>query len=140
MSPRRRELARDRAGGRCEYCRLSEQDLPLWPFHVDHIVAEQHRGTEDSANLAWACQRCNLCKGTNLTAVDPDSSHIVPLFNPRTDRWAEHFGLDVNRIVGLTAVGRATAWLLQMNCEQRLDLRAGLIATGKWPPRATQPF
>ena len=138
MPPRLRQLVRQHAGGRCEYCQLHEDHLPLWPFHLDHIVAEQHGGTDDPANLAWACQRCNLCKGTNLTSIDPDSAQAVRLFHPRVDRWEQHFALQGNRVAGLTPKGRATAWLLQMNCEQRLDLRAELIASGRWPKPETQ--
>jgi len=37
------ELVWQRAGGRCEYCQLSQADLNL-PFEVDHIVAEHHQG------------------------------------------------------------------------------------------------
>jgi hypothetical protein len=131
---RRRKLVRHRAGQRCEYCRLHENDLPLWPLHLDHIVAEQHAGTANLENLAWACQRCNLYKGTNLTGIDPDSAQVVPLFHPRHDRWEEHFALQHNRIVGRTPKGRATVWLLQMNCDQRLELRTELLAAGLWPP------
>ncbi len=61
-----RQLIRERAGARCEYCRFHEEHLSLWPFHLDHIVARQHQGSAGPANLAWACQRCNLLKGTNL--------------------------------------------------------------------------
>lgn len=132
MSPCIRQLVRERAGRWCEYCRLHEDDLPLWPFHLDHVIAAQHLGTDDPKNLAWSCQRCNLCKGTNLTAVDPDSAEVVRLFNPRSERWTEHFAVHGNRIVGLTPTGRATVWLLQMNCEERLELRADLIALGRW--------
>ena len=80
-----RQFVRERAESRCEYCRFRERHLPFWPFHLDHIVARQHLGLDDPANLAWACQRCNLRKGTNLTGVDPDSSQIVRLFDPRAD-------------------------------------------------------
>ncbi len=132
MSPRLRQSVRERAAGRCEYCRFHEEDLPFWPFHVDHVIAGQHGGADDAENLAWACQRCNLCKGTNLTAIDPDSSEIVRLFNPRRDKWTEHFVMAGNQIVGLTPIGRATSWLLEMNSEERLELRTELIAAGRW--------
>jgi len=131
-----RHFVRRRAGACCEYCRFHENDLPLWPFHLDHIVAAQHFGTSDPDNLAWACQRCNLCKGANLTAVDPDSAQIVRLFNPRADRWADHFVLDGERIAGLTPTGRATVWLLQMNCQDRMELRSELSAAGTWGGKA----
>ena len=136
MSEALRQQVRERAGRRCEYCRLSERDLSLWPFHLDHIVAGQHFGSANSAeNLAWACQRCNLHKGTNLSAVDPDSTNVVRLFNPRADQWLEHFQVDAGRIEGRTATGRATVWLLQMNGDERIDLRVALALLGEWPPR-----
>jgi hypothetical protein len=134
MSPRTRRQVRDHAGGRCEYCRFHEADLPLWPFHLDHVIAGQHAGTHDPANLAWTCQRCNLFKGTNLSAVDPDSTQVVRLFDPRAHRWAEHFRIERDRIVGLTPTGRATVWLLQMNTSERMELRVELAALGRWPP------
>ncbi len=133
MSPRLRQVVRARAGRRCEYCRFHEDDLPLWPFHLDHIRARQHRGTDAFANLAWACQRCSLFKGTNLSTVDPDSGLVVRLFDPRTDAWNPHFTLDRDRVLGLTNIGRGTVWLLQMNSDQRVKLRAELRALGRWP-------
>ena len=136
MSPRTRRLVRERAGRRCEYCRFHEADLPLWPFHLDHIIAGQHAGPDEPDNLAWACQRCNLCKGTNLSAIDPDSAQVVRLFSPRSDLWEVHFAVERNRIVGLTPTGRATVWLLQMNSAERMELRVELMALRRWP--ATQ--
>lgn len=136
MSETLRQLVRERAARRCEYCRLGEADLPLWPFHLDHVVAEQHFGSATTpGNLAWACQRCNLHKGTNLSAVDPDSTEIVRLYNPRADCWEEHFQFAAARIEGRTALGRATVWLLQMNHDERVELRAVLQSLGDWPPR-----
>lgn len=132
MPPGLRQSVRERACGRCEYCHFRETHLPYWPFHLEHIVARQHGGVDDAANLAWACPRCNACKGTNLSAVDPDSAEIVRLFNPRSDRWAEHFALRGNRIIGLTTTCRVTVWLLQMNTEARLKLRGMLLDDGLW--------
>ena len=123
MSPRRRQEVRARAAGRCEYCRLPDWPEFAGPFHVEHFIARQHAGASEMANLAWACSRCNSHKGTNLTAIDPDGTRIVPLFNPRKDSWQKHFKLEGAHIRGLTASGRATAWLLQMNAERRLELR-----------------
>ena len=34
---------RRRAGGRCEYCLFPEAAAEL-PFHLDHIIAQKHRG------------------------------------------------------------------------------------------------
>src|SRR5262245_41489643 len=132
MPPGLRQSVRERAGGRCEYCRFRETHLPFWPFHLEHIVARQHGGSDDTSNLAWACPRCNACKGTNLSAVDPDSDNVVRLFDPRTNRWEDHFALQGKRLVGLTPSGRATVWLLQMNTEERLELRGMLLEEGTW--------
>jgi hypothetical protein len=54
MSDALRRLARDRAGGRCEYCQLSDSLPPLESFHLEHIVARQHGGKTEMENLAWA--------------------------------------------------------------------------------------
>ena len=65
MKASTRALARSRAARRCEYCRLHESDLPLFPFHVEHIIARKHGGTDDPDNLAWSCHHCNLAKSSN---------------------------------------------------------------------------
>lgn len=132
MSPELRQQVRERAGGRCEYCRLPDWIELAGPFHVEHIVARQHRGTDVLSNLAWACSRCNRHKGTNLSGVDPDSNEAVPLFNPRRERWEEHFEFVGAIIRGRSPAGRVTAWLLQMNAERRVELRSELISQGLW--------
>ena len=131
MDAKVREQARQRAGDRCEYCRLRQIHDPYHVFHVEHVVARQHRGTNDLENLAWACHQCNLHKGTNLASTDPDTNEVTRLFHPRRDRWENHFALGGSRIVGRTAIGRTTAWLLQMNAEERVELRSVLLKLGE---------
>ena len=92
-------------------------------FHVDHVVATQHRDDDSLGNLCLSCQSCNLRKGTNLTTIDPVSDHIVRVFDPRSDTWSEHFESVDYIIVGKTDVGRATARLLAMNDPSRVELR-----------------
>jgi 5-methylcytosine-specific restriction endonuclease McrA len=99
--------------------------------HIEHIVAKQHGGRDDADNLALACHRCNLRKGPNLTAVDPVSGELVPLFHPRRDQWTEHFLFRGVRIQGTTPVGRATVRLLATNDARRLELRSELLAHGE---------
>ena len=82
MDEATRILVRKRAGYRCEYCRLHEDD-DAYTFHVEHIIARKHGGLDDESNLALACQQCNLHKGSNLSGVDPRSGEIVELFHPR---------------------------------------------------------
>lgn len=122
-----RELVRRRAGDRCEYCRLPQHAVD-GTFHVEHIVAQQHRQDDSDANLCLACARCNLHKGTNLASIDPDTGDIVAIFNPRQDDWSVHFGFHGARVVGRTPSGRATVRLLQMNSRHRIQLRAALLA------------
>src|SRR2546423_1290974 len=105
MSEVLRRSVRERAKGRCEYCGLPDLLPPLEPFHLEHIRARQHGGPKSLENLAWACHRCNLYKGTNLTGVDPDTQAVVPLFHPRLHLWREHFALDGTRLRGLTPTG-----------------------------------
>ena len=128
-----RQLVRTRAGNRCEYCRLPQSAAEA-TFHVEHIIAEQHAlpGADDPSNLALACSRCNLHKGTNLSSVDTETTAIVPLFHPRHDRWSEHFRLQGAEIVGVTPTGRATVRLLKMNARRRVELRATLLAAGEF--------
>ena len=95
-------------------------------------MARQHGGSDDPMNLAWSCHRCNLRKGTNLTARDPDSAALVPLFNPRAETWNSSFDLQRGCVLGQTPSARATAWLLQMNLEARVRLRRALVEENLW--------
>jgi HNH endonuclease len=130
MNDALRRLARDRAGGRCEYCQLPDSLPPLESFHLEHIVARQHGGKTEAENLAWSCHRCNYFKGPNLTSIDPETQAVVPLFNPRRAAWKLHFVLQGFRLIGLTPIGRTTVALLQMNAERRIERRAELIRRG----------
>jgi hypothetical protein len=132
MDANTRDLVRQRAAHRCEYCRLPEQADPYQTFHVEHIIAKQHGGDDDPANLAWACSRCNRRKGTNLSSRDPRLGAITELFHPRVHRWKDHFLVQHARIVGLTAIGRATAQLLNVNDGRRVRLRRELIEQGEF--------
>jgi hypothetical protein len=127
---------RRRAAGLCEYCRIPEAAFRR-PFHIEHVIARQHGGASDIENLALACWTCNLKKGPNLTGIDPQTGQITPLFNPRSDRWANHFafsgGTSIARgieIRGLTAVGRTTVVVLAMNAEFRKMTRYQLWREG----------
>jgi hypothetical protein len=121
-----REYVRQRGGHRCEYCLLRQADAPFATFHVEHIRAKQHDGSDDPSNLALACPHCNSHKGPNLSAIDPQTDEVVMLFNPRADDWRAHFSVNGLFIEGYTASGRATVNLLAMNAESRLRVRAAL--------------
>lgn len=120
---------RERAADRCEYCLIPTRSIQD-TFHVDHIVAQKHRGATVLHNLALSCSRCNQAKGTDLAGIDPQTNVLTRLFNPRSDVWAEHFRFDGGMIVGTTDIGRTTAITLAMNHPDRVALRQLLIELG----------
>ena len=113
----------ERAGNTCEYCRLPQSAQPFITFHVDHVIASQHREDDSLDNLSMSCHRCILHKGTNLSTIDPETDELVQVFTPRPDTWEEHFQIADFVIIGLTDMGRATVRLLAMNTPQRVELR-----------------
>lgn len=80
-----------------------------------------------------ACLPCNRYKSSDLTSIDPLTGVITPLFHPRNQIWLEHFQLEEGSILGLTAVGRTTIFLLRMNEINRVQFRQALAAQGLYP-------
>jgi 5-methylcytosine-specific restriction endonuclease McrA len=118
-----RNRVRARARNRCEYCRLRQDETPLAPLQIEHIIPRKHGGGDDTDNLALACIDCNLAKGSNIAGIDPETKRVTSLFHPRRDRWRDHFGWRRVRVVGKTAIGRTTIEVLRMNSEDQLELR-----------------
>jgi hypothetical protein len=106
-------------------------------MHIEHIVPLSRGGSSDETNLWLACAWCNSYKGTKTHAEDPMTGKDVPLFNPRTQRWQDHFrwSEDGLRIIGLTSTGRATVLALQLNNEFILPARRHWVLAGWHPPR-----
>jgi hypothetical protein len=124
-----RRLVVERADNRCEYCGIPEA-ATFAAHELDHIVAQKHGRQTETGNLALSCALCNKHKGSDLTSVDPETGDIIPLYHPRKDIWSDHFKLDQTRIVPLTAKGRVTIQLLQLNRPERVEERARLIEAG----------
>lgn len=118
-----------RAQWRCEYCQWPGRFSEL-RFQLDHVIARKHRGRTNAANLAFACFRCNSHKGPNLAGIDPRTGALVRLFNPRSDRWPEHFAWRGARLRGRTAIGRATIAVLQINRPDAVLARTALVQEG----------
>lgn len=123
MDATTRNHVRQRAGRRCEYCGLHEDQSPLAALHVEHVLPRKHGGTDDLDNLALACIDCNLHKGSNVAGYDPETGQLTELFHPRRQQWAAHFEWRGVLISGTTAIGRTTVEVLRMNSEERLQLR-----------------
>ncbi len=127
-----RQLVIQRAASQCEFCLIHQDDVPQ-QHEIDHLVARKHGGQAVAENLALTCLPCNRYKGSDQTAMDPESHSLALLFNPRVQVWEEHFALIGARIVGLTPAGRATANLLRFNLPVRMDVRQLLIERGRYP-------
>lgn len=127
-----RQAVIQRAGGRCEYCLLSQLAQEA-TFHVDHVVPQSADGPTKQENLALACVTCSLCKGARQTALDPQTKQEVPFFNPRSDTWREHFRIEAAVLIGLTANGRATIEALRMNRPRIVATRGEEQLRGRFP-------
>jgi 5-methylcytosine-specific restriction endonuclease McrA len=132
IPPLIREKVRERANNRCEYCLIPE--LPnVRSFHVDHIKpAKKHKGSDELYNLAWACFDCNTTKSGEIAGYDPVTNQLTPLYNPRTQNWDEHFKKEGATIVPVSAFGRVTVELLEMNDPAQIEFRTLLIQLGLW--------
>ena len=123
MNPHYPQVA-ERAQRRCEYCHAPEEVFNF-AFEVEHPLPQSRGGSDVLDNLALSCHACNRFKSDFLTGFDPVTGHEVPLFNPRRDRWAEHFRIDPETLemIGLSPVGRATITRLQMNRLRHINAR-----------------
>jgi hypothetical protein len=89
------------------------------------------------SNLWLGCTTCNKRKGKRIRVEDPVTRRRVRLFNPRRDKWNEHFrwidgGLHVE---GITEIGRAMVVALELNLPIRVRARRRWISVGWHPPR-----
>ena len=130
-----RRFVIERAQGCCEYCLLPDADAE-YPHEIDHVIAVKHGGKTVGDNLALACLKCNRNKGSDVSAIDPIDEVLVPLFNPRTQIWVEHFSLVGPLLIGKSRSGRATVNFLRLNSELRVERRQALIEAGLYPPRS----
>ena len=76
---------------------------------VDHVVPRADEGATELSNLALACLACNARKWKFTVSPDSQTGRSVPLFNPRRQRWQDHFRWvedDPTRIEGRTATGQ----------------------------------
>jgi hypothetical protein len=133
MNVAMRRLIRTRAGGRCEYCGIHDDDEP-YAFHVEHVVPKKHGEDDHSSSLAWSCQSCNLGKSSNLSGRL--KGEVAALFHPRRERWERHFHWDGPRLVGKTKCGQVTIRVLNINGDDRIALRQALIVLREFPPKA----
>ncbi|MFN0120714.1 MAG: HNH endonuclease [Blastocatellia bacterium] len=118
------DLVEKRARHGCEYCQ-TQWKYTAGRFSIEHVIPRSRGGQNDAENLALACQHCNNHKYNNTEGCDPATMESAPLFNPRTQRWRDHFEWDSDYrfVIGLTPTGRATVQTLQLNRECLLNWR-----------------
>jgi len=132
ISEHLRNLVAIRAEYLCEYCLIHEDDT-FFGCEVDHIISLKHGGLTEADNLAYACVFYNRHKGTDIGSILSGSGEFIRFFNPRKDRWLQHFRLVRAVIQPLTAIGEVTAPILGFNNSDRLLEREALIAVGRYP-------
>ncbi|MBI5052155.1 MAG: HNH endonuclease [Chloroflexi bacterium] len=124
-----------RANSHCEYC-LSDERLVGIPFEIEHILPLSRSGETVLDNLALACSRCNRHKANRTHVTDPLDQKSVSLFNPRQQKWGDHFSWSDEGVLvtGLTDIGRATVEALQMNHPLIIEARRNWIILELQPP------
>lgn len=140
-----KELIRKRANYLCEYCHSPEQ-ISATRFTIDHIIPQSLGGSDDLDNLALACRRLLERRYNFIAGYDPVTKAIVTLFNPRTERWRQHFtwSADGKNIIGNTPIGRATVSRFDLNDERYLEKDSirntrSLWVKAGWHPPSTDP-
>jgi hypothetical protein len=136
VSDELRQRVRQQARERCGYCQV-ESRYVYAIMEIEHITPTAHGGTDDEDNLWLSCPTCNRFKGTKTHGFDPVMRQLVQLFNPRKQKWEEHFTRadDMAEIIGLTDCGRATVNALQLNFIANLELRRRFVKLGWYPPK-----
>jgi hypothetical protein len=129
MAKARRYHVRDRAADACEYCRLPQSCTRL-PHEIDHIRSKKLHGPMTPQNTCWACAYCNGSKGALTSGYDGKSGRLVRLYNPRRDRWNDHFAWRGPRLSGKTQIGRVTIDVLKINDPERIEHRRILLELG----------
>jgi hypothetical protein len=130
-----RQAIAEQAGHRCGYCQTAQTYSGV-PLHIEHIVPLSAGGETTESNLWLACALCNGHKGAQTHGVDPATGELTPLFNPRTQKWLDHFAWsnDGTLILGQTPCGRATVVMLQLNNEYVVPARKNWVRVGWHPP------
>jgi hypothetical protein len=78
-------------------------------------------------------------KSSKPHAPDPIDDKLAPLFNPRLQRWSDHFCWisGTRLILGLTPTGRATVVALSLNRQLLIACRILMARNGRQPPVET---
>jgi hypothetical protein len=105
-------------------------------LECEHLLPFALGGKTTEENLWLSCRRCNEAKRVQTEARDPTTSEIVALFNPRIQRWEDHFRWsdDGTMVLGISVIGRATVVALKLNDPVIVVTRRLWVSAGWWPP------
>lgn len=82
--------------------------------------------------MCYVCSFCNRAKGSDVGSIAA-SGEFTRFFNPRSDRWADHFKLRGVSIDPRTPIGEVTARILGVNEPERIMERQLLLRLGRFP-------
>ena len=132
LSERLRKRVEKRANDICEYCLIPIEET-FFGGEIDHILSRKHGGQTVFENLALACQPCNRNKGSDLGSNSEISGKLTMFYNPRIDKWTEHFQLDDEANINpLSDIAEVTIRIFKFNDFERILERQGLIELGRW--------
>ena len=132
VSAELRRLVQLRARNVCEYCLIHHSDTYLG-CQIDHVISEKHGGMTLEDNLAYACTFCNRSKGSDLGSISEFTRQLVPFYNPRKQKWSDHFQIRDTAIEAITPTGEVTARILGFNMIERQFERKELSSLGRYP-------
>ena len=75
----------------------------------------------------------NRHKGSDIGSILWRSGNLVRFFNPRTDRWGDHFKLDGADIKPESDIGEVTVQIFNFNHVERILEREVLMSIGRYP-------
>jgi HNH endonuclease len=130
-----RNRVRTHDRNRCCYCLTTEINSGI-RMTFDHCWPRAKAGKTAFENLCLACRSCNEFKSNTTEAVDLITGESVGLFNPRLHDWSSHFqwSADGTTVIGITAMGRVTVIVLQMNNLAIVATRRRWVIVGWHPP------
>ena len=95
---------------RCGYCGVTEAQAGS-ELTFDHFRPQSQAGTDETANLVYACHACNEFKG-EYWSQDSETR----LLHPLTDNFALHIAEEADgRLHSLTVLGEVYISRLQLN-------------------------
>lgn len=72
-------------------------------------------------------------KGPNISTILHTQGPLIPLFNPRTQDWFEHFEVQKGILLAHTSIAEGTIKLLELNQDNKIEERFEMMLAGFYP-------